>query len=167
MAINAQMIKELRQVTEAGVLDCKKALEATDGDFDKAAEYLREKGLDAAAKKATRETNDGLVQVLVDETARQGTIVEVNCETDFVARTDEFKEMAHCLAMQVAALSPQFISDEEIPEGAEVEPHEACLLLQPYIKDPTRTVRDVILETIAKVGENIRVRRFTRYELGS
>ena len=93
-------------------------------------------------------------------------MVEVNCETDFVARTDEFKELAHCLAMQVAALSPQFISEEEIPEGTEIEAQEACLLLQPYIKDPTSTVKDVIMETIAKVGENIRVSRFVRYELG-
>ena len=94
-------------------------------------------------------------------------MIEVNCETDFVARTDEFKEMAHCLAMQVAALSPQFISEEEVPEGADVETQETCLLLQPYIKDPTRTVNDIIIETIAKVGENIKVSRFTRYELGS
>jgi elongation factor Ts len=94
-------------------------------------------------------------------------MVEVNCETDFVARTDEFKELAHNLAMQVAALSPQFINEEEIPKKADVEPQSACLLLQPYIRDQEKTVRDVIIETIAKVGENIRVSRFVRFELGS
>jgi len=94
-------------------------------------------------------------------------MVEVNCETDFVARTDEFKELAHSLAMQVAALSPQFIVKEEVPEGADIEPQSACLLLQPYIKDPGKTVRDIIVETIAKVGENIKVSRFARFELGN
>jgi elongation factor Ts len=94
-------------------------------------------------------------------------MVEVNCETDFVARTDEFKELAHNVAMQVVALSPQFITKEEVPEGAEIEPETACLLLQPYIKDPSKTVQDVVVETIAKVGENIKVSRFARFELGS
>ena len=94
-------------------------------------------------------------------------MVELSCETDFVARTDEFKELAHCLAMQVAALSPEYISEEDLPEGADVEPQEACLLLQAYIKDPTKTVNDIITETIAKVGENIKVKRFARYELGN
>ena len=95
-----------------------------------------------------------------------GAMVEVKCETDFVARTDEFKELAHCLAMQVAAQCPQFISEEEMPEGADVEPQVACLLLQPYIKEPTKTVQDIIVETIARVGENVKVGRFARFELG-
>ena len=94
-------------------------------------------------------------------------MIEINCETDFVARTDEYKEMAHCLAMQVAALDPQYISAEDIPEGTEAVPEEACLLNQQYIKDPDKTVQDVITETIAKVGENITIGRFTRYELGN
>jgi elongation factor Ts len=144
------MIKELRQVTEAGVLDCKKALEATDGDFDKAAEYLREKGLDAAAKKATRETNDGLVQVLVDETARQGTIVEVNCETDFVARTDEFQALVAAIARQVA-------DETEVSEVA-------VLLNRPFIEDPSVTVGEYLTQLIATLGENMVLRRFARVE---
>ncbi len=150
MAINAQMIKELRQVTEAGVLDCKKALEATDGDFDKAAEYLREKGLDAAAKKASRETNDGLVQVLVDETARQGTIVEVNCETDFVARTDEFQALVAAIARQVA-------NETDVSEVA-------VLLNRPFIEDPSVTVGEYLTQLIAILGENMVLRRFARVE---
>lgn len=150
MAINAQMIKELRQVTEAGVLDCKKALEATDGDFDKAAEYLREKGLDAAAKKASRETNDGLVQVLVDETARQGTIVEVNCETDFVARTDEFQALVAAIARQVA-------NETDVSEVA-------VLLNRPFIEDPSVTVGEHLTQLIATLGENMVLRRFARVE---
>ena len=150
MAINAQMIKELRQVTEAGVLDCKKALEATDGDFDKAVEYLKEKGLDAAAKKATRETNDGLVQVLVDETARQGTIVEVNCETDFVARTDEFQALVAAIARQVA-------NETDVSEVA-------VLLNQPFIEDPSVTVGEHLTQLIATLGENMVLRRFARVE---
>ena len=166
MAISTEMIKELRKATGAGVLDCKKALESTAGDLDKAAAYLREKGLAAAAKKASREANDGRVDVLVDQSGHVGAIVEVNCETDFVARTDEFKELAHHLAMQVAAQEPQFISKEEAPEGADIEPEAACLLLQPYIKDTDKTVQDIITETIARVGENIKVSRFARFELG-
>jgi elongation factor Ts len=144
------MIKELRQVTEAGVLDCKKALEATDGDFDKAVEYLKEKGLDAAAKKATRETNDGLVQVLVDETARQGTIVEVNCETDFVARTDEFQALVAAIARQVA-------DETDVSEVA-------VLLNRPFIEDPSVTVGEYLNQLIATLGENMVLRRFARVE---
>jgi elongation factor Ts len=144
------MIKELRQVTEAGVLDCKKALEATDGDFDKAAEYLREKGLDAAAKKASRKTNDGLVQVLVDETARQGTIVEVNCETDFVARTDEFQALVAAIARQVA-------DETDVSEVA-------VLLNRPFIEDPSVTVGEYLTQLIATLGENMVLRRFARVE---
>jgi elongation factor Ts len=127
---------------------------------------LKEKGLLKAQKKAERATSQGLVECYVHTAGRIGAMVEVNCETDFVARTDEFKELAHCLAMQVAALSPQYVSEEDIPEDADVNPEEACLLRQQYIKDPAKTVKDIIVETIAKVGENIRVGRFARYELG-
>jgi len=108
-----------------------------------------------------------LIEAYTHTGGRIGAMIEVNCETDFVARTDEFKELAHNLAMQVVALSPQFITGEEIPEGADIEPQAACLLLQPYIRDPSMTVRDVIVETIAKVGENIKVSRFARFELGN
>ena len=137
-----------------------------EGDVEKALQVLKEKGLLKAAKKADRVTTQGLIEAYVHAGGRIGSLVEVNCETDFVARTDEFKELAHELAMQVAALSPQYISEEEIPEGADIEPQAACLLQQPYIRDPGKTIRDVIVEVIAKVGENIKVSRFSRFELG-
>jgi elongation factor Ts len=161
------MIKALREKSGAGIMDCRSALMGCGGDIDKALEVLREKGLLKAQKKAERATSQGLVESYIHTAGRIGAMVEVNCETDFVARTDEYKELAHCLAMQVAALAPKYISEDEIKEGEEIDPREACLLSQPYIKDPTRTIKDVITEVIAKVGENIRVRRFIRYELGN
>jgi elongation factor Ts len=166
LKISTETIKELREQSGAGIMECRSALLSTEGDVSKALLVLKEKGLLKALKKAERATTQGLIEAYIHTAGRIGAMVEVNCETDFVARTDEFKELAHCLAMQVAAQSPQFISEEEVPEGADVEPQQACLLLQPYIKDPTMTVKDIITETIAKVGENIRVSRFTRYELG-
>jgi elongation factor Ts len=148
-------------------MDCRNALSEVDGDMEKALEILKEKGLLTAQKKTDRETTQGLVEAYVHTGGRIGALIEVNCETDFVARTDEFKELAHELAMQVAAQAPQFISEEEIPEGAEIAPEAACLLQQPYIRDPGRIIKDVIIETIAKVGENIKVSRFARFELGN
>ena len=147
-------------------MECRKALLEAEGDMDKALQILKEKGLLKAEKKAKRATAQGLIEAYVHTGGRIGAMVEVNCETDFVARTDEFKELAHHLAMQVTAIPPQFISKEEIPEGVDMEPETACLLLQPYIKSPDRTVQDIITETIAKLGENIRVKRFARFELG-
>lgn len=167
MEVSVEMVKELRTQSGAGVMECRNVLVEVEGDMNKALQLLKEKGLLKAQKKAERKTSQGLVEAYIHTGGRIGAMVEVNCETDFVARTDEFKELAHDLAMQVAALAPQFIAKEEVPEGAEVEPQIACLLLQPYIKDPTKTVQDVIVETIAKLGENIRVRRFARFELGS
>lgn len=167
MEITTGMIKELREKSGAGIMDCRGALVGCGGDIDKALEVLREKGLLKAQKKAERVTSQGLVEAYIHTAGRIGSMVEVNCETDFVARTDEFKQLAHCIAMQVAALSPKYISEEEIKEGEELDPKEACLLSQPYIKDPTKTVKDIIVEVVAKVGENIRVRRFARYELGN
>lgn len=167
MEITTVMIKELRERSGAGIMDCRSALMGCGGDIEKALEMLREKGLLKAQKKAERATSQGLVEAYIHTAGRIGAMIEVNCETDFVARTDEYKNLAHCLAMQVAALSPKYISEEEIKEGEELDPKEACLLSQPYIKDPTRTVKDIIVETIAKVGENIKVRRFIRYELGN
>ena len=167
MKISTDMIKELREQSGAGVMDCRGALLDCEGDMEKALQVLKEKGLLKAQKKAERTTGQGLVEAYVHTAGRIGALIEINCETDFVARTDEFKDLAHCLAMQVAALSPKFIAEEDVPEGEDIEPQEACLLLQPYIKDPTLTVKDVIIETIAKVGENIKVSRFIRYELGS
>ncbi len=145
---------------------CRNALLEAGGDAEKALNILKEKGILKAQKKTERAANQGLVEAYIHTGGRIGALVEVNCETDFVARTGEFKELAHNLAMQVAAMPPQFISYEEVSEGADIEFETACLLLQPYIKDPTKTVQDLILETIAKVGENIKVSRFARFELG-
>lgn len=147
-------------------MDCRKALLEAEGDMEKALQILKEEGLLKAQKKAERSANEGLVEAYIHCGGHIGAMVEVNCETDFVARTEEFKELAHNLAMQVAAMPPQFISRDEVPEGSDIEPETACLLLQPYIKDTAKTVQDIIIETIAKVGENIKVNRFTRFELG-
>jgi len=159
-------VKELREKTGAGIMDCKKALAEAKGDFTKATEILSERGLAIARKKADRPANQGIIESYVHQGGRIGVIVEVNCETDFVARTPEFKELAHDIALQIAAMSPQFITTEDIPVGNEVDPKETCLLLQPFVKDPARAIQDIITETIAKVGENIKVRRFSRFELG-
>ena len=145
---------------------CRNALLEAEGNTEKALQILKQQSLSQVEKKAGRSTTQGIIEAYVHIGGRIGAMVEVNCETDFVARTDEFKELAHHLAMQVAATSPQFISREEIPEGADMEPEAACLLLQPYIKNPDKTVQDIIVETIAKVGENIKVNRFARFELG-
>ncbi len=167
LKISTEMVKELRSQSGAGIMECRNVLLEVKGDVEKALQILKEKGLIKAEKKAKRATAEGLVEAYIHIGGRIGAMVEVNCETDFVARTDEFKELAHNVAMQVAALSPQFITKEEVPEGAEIEPETACLLLQPYIRDPSKTVQDVVVETIAKVGENIKVSRFARFELGN
>ncbi|OGO43152.1 MAG: elongation factor Ts [Chloroflexi bacterium RBG_16_58_8] len=161
------MIKELRETSGAGVMECRSALISCGGDIEKALAKLRERGLVQAQKKAERVTGQGLVDAYIHTAGRIGAMVEVNCETDFVARTDEFKSLAHCLAMQVAALNPKYISEEQVPPGEEVDPKEACLLSQLYIRDPAITIKDLIAGTIAKTGENIRVRRFVRYELSN
>jgi elongation factor Ts len=167
LQISTETIKELREKSGAGIMECRTALMDCEGNIEKALAALREKGLSKAKKTAERVTAQGLVEAYIHTAGRIGAMVEVNCETDFVARTDEFKELARCLAMQVAAMAPQFITQEEIPAGADVEPQEACLLLQPYIKDPSRTVNDIVVEVIAKTGENVRVKRFVRFELGN
>lgn len=166
MQITVEMVKDLRQKTSAGIMDCKEALTKTDGNIEKALEILRAKGFAEAEKKAQRVAKQGLVEAYVHPGGRLGALVEVNCESDFVARTEEFKCLAHDLAMQVAALAPQYLAAEDIPPGTDVEAAQACLLLQPFIKDPARTIRDVITEVVAKVGENIKVKRFARFELG-
>jgi elongation factor Ts len=163
--ITTQMIKELREQCGAGIMDCRSALVVTDGDMEKALAILKEKGLAKAQKKAERATVQGLVEAYIHTAGRIGALVEINCETDFVARTDDFKCLAHDIAMQVAALAPKYIAPEDIPANEETDPMEACLLSQPFIKDPTKSIKDLIVETIARTGENIRVRRFTRYEL--
>lgn len=144
----------------------KKALEECDGDMEAAAKILTESGLAAVAKRADRETAEGIVASYVHTGDRIGAIVEVNCETDFVARTPEFSQLAHDVAMQVAAMSPEYVQTEDIPEGAEEVPAEQILMEQPFIKDPAKTVRDLMSEVAAKVRENIRIRRFCRFALG-
>ncbi len=166
MKIATIEIKKLRDLSGAGVIDCRNALLEAEANIEKALQILKERSLFSAKKKEKRSTAQGVIEAYIHTGGRIGVIVEVNCETDFVARTDEFKELARNLAMQVTAMSPQFVSGEEVPDEADIEPQIACLLLQPYIKDPAKTVQDIILETIAKVGENIKVSRFTRFELG-
>jgi elongation factor Ts len=194
--ISAQAVKELRERTGAGMMDCKKALMEANGDMEKAIDILREKGLAAAAKKAGRVANEGLVDAYIHSGGRIGVLVEVNCETDFVANTDEFKNFVKEICMQIAAANPKYISREEVPQAVlekereilkaqalnEGKPQnvvdrivegriekfykENCLLEQEYIRDPEKTVKDLLNETIAKLGENIVIRRFVRFERG-
>ena len=166
LKIPAVQVKELREQSGAGIMDCRKALMETDGDVEKALQLLKEEGLLRARKKTERSAAEGLVETYIHCDGHIGAMVEVNCETDFVARTEEFRELAHNLAMQVAAMHPQFISEDEATEETDIEPEAACLLFQPYIKDTSKAVKDVIMETIAKLGENIKVSRFTRFEVG-
>ena len=166
MGISTESIKTLRERSGAGIMDCKRALEEAGGVLEEAEKVLSRKGLAVASKKAGRATDQGLIDVYVHGGGRLGSMVEVNCETDFVARTDEFKALAHDLAMQVTAMAPEYVTHEDVPSDSDLNPQEVCLVLQPFIRDPSKTVQDVIIETIAKVGENIRVKRFSRYELG-
>jgi elongation factor Ts len=196
MAVNAASVKELRANTGAGMLDCKNALEEANGDLTKAAELLREKGLSAAANKAGRIATEGIVESYIHAGGRIGVLVEVNCETDFVAKTDQFKEFVRDVAMQIAAANPLFVRREEVPQEAidkereiltnqalnEGKPanivermvdgrigkyyEENCLLEQAFIKDPDKKISQLISEKISKIGENITIRRFVRFELG-
>ena len=166
--VSPALVKALRDRTSAGVLDCRQALLDTDGDVQEAVELLRQRGLAIAEKKASRTVGQGIIEAYIHHGGQIGAMVEVNCETDFVAHTSEFKELAHNLALQIAAMSPKFItSEEETSTEGEEDPQKTCLLLQPFIKDDSKTVKEVIVETIAKVGENIKVRRFARFELGN
>ena len=166
MEITVEAIKALRDHTGAGIMACKRALEQADGDLSRAQDILQESRAAIVAQKASRATQEGLIEAYVHQGSRIGAIVEVNCETDFVARTPAFKSLAHDVAMQVAAMSPEYVDSSDIPEGESPVPQEACLLQQPFIKDPTKTVQDLVNETVAKVAENVRVRRFTRFALG-
>ena len=166
MAISPKTVKELRELTGAGILDCKKALDEAAGDIPKAAEILKQKGFAMAAKKAERATAQGLVQSYIHHDGRLGALVELNCESDFVARTADFRQLAQQIALQVAGANPRYVSPEELPDGSEGDPKELCLLLQPFIRDESLTIQDLITDTIRKTGENIRVRRFARFELG-
>ncbi len=196
MEVNAGVVKELREKTGAGIMDCKRALAESGGNLDKAVDYLRQKGLAAAAKKADRAATDGAVTAYVHPGGKIGVLVEVNCQTDFVARTAEFQALVKDIAMQIAAANPRYVRSEEV-SAEEMEKErdiyrrqalesgkpekvidkivdgkmerffsEVCLLEQPFIKDPDRKVSEIINEAIFRLGENIQVRRFTRYHLG-
>lgn len=148
-------------------MDAKRALEEANGDMQQAAAILREKGVAAAAKRSERETSNGVIDSYIHAGGRIGVLVELNCETDFVANTDEFRQLARNVALQVAAMSPRFVSpDDRAGTDAEGTDAELCLLSQPYIRDASRTVGDLVKDTIAKTKENVRVRRFERFELG-
>ncbi|MFD0680120.1 MULTISPECIES: translation elongation factor Ts [unclassified Paenibacillus] len=196
MAVNAAAVKELREKTGAGMLDCKKALEEANGDLTKAAELLREKGLSAAANKAGRIATEGVVESYIHAGGRIGVLVEINCETDFVGKTDQFREFARDIAMQIAAANPLFVRREEVPQEAldkereilknqalnEGKPanivekmvdgrigkyyEEYCLMEQSFIKDPDKKVSQLLNEKVSTIGENITIRRFVRFELG-
>ena len=166
MKIATESIKELREQSGAGVMECRNALVEAEGHLEKALQILKQQSLVKVEKKKSRTAAQGLIESYVHAGGRIAAMVELNCETDFVARTNEFKELAHNLAMQVAAMSPRFVRPEEIPAGSDVDPKATALLLQPYIKDQTMTIQDVINQTIAKTGENIKVSRFARFEIG-
>jgi elongation factor Ts len=161
MDISTTAVKELREKTGAGIMDCKKALQDADGNMDKAAELLRQKGLTVSSKVAGREARQGLIESYIHTGGRIGALVEVNCETDFVARTDEFRKLAREIAMQVASMNPGTVGSME---GGEEDPD--ALLNQEYIRDARKTIRDLIKETIGQVRENIVVSRFMRFEVG-
>jgi elongation factor Ts len=165
LAVTVDQIKALRQMTGAGIMECKEALEESGGNLEKAAEALRYKGFAQVAKRASRATTEGLIEAYIHTGGRVGALVELGCETDFVARTPEFKALAHDIAMQVAAMSPAYLSAEEIAEGETRPAAQVSLLQQPFIKDNSRLVGEVVQELAAKVGENVRVVRFTRLAL--
>lgn len=193
--VDVNLVQKLREMTGASILDCKKALEDNKGDLEKAVEFLRKKGVADAVKKQSRQTKEGLIASYIHQGGRLGVLIEINCETDFVAKTKEFGELAHDLAMQVAAANPLYIKREEVSEeviGKEKQIYRAqitnkppqvvekivdgkmdkyyaqvCLLEQPFIKDPKITITELIKQYIAKLGENISVKRFIRFELGA
>ena len=167
MAVTADAVKKLRDLSGAGVMDCKKALDETSGDVEKAVKVLREKGIASAEKKSGRETGQGLVDSYIHAGGRIGVLVEVNCETDFVARTEEFKRLVHDIALQIAGIPTTLvISEDQLPPDAEGTPEETVLLKQTFLKDSSRTIEQLVKEAIVQTGENIRIRRFTRFELG-
>jgi elongation factor Ts len=173
VAVSMDQVKELRERTGAGILECKKILEQAGGDMNQAMAILKEKGMAVAAKKADRVAADGLIEVYVHHTGKVAALIELNCETDFVARTDDFKALARDIALQVASISPRYLRVEDVPEGEREKPdapenfdEEYVLLASPFVKNPSVTIGQKIQEAIAKLGENIVVRRFVRYEVG-
>lgn len=159
-------VKRLREETGAGVMDSKRALEESDGNFERARELLRERGIAAAAKRSDRSTSQGIVDAYIHAEGRIGALVELNCETDFVARTDSFRELARNIALQVAAMDPKALSPEDVPDDAPGERQQNALLTQQFIKDGDRTINDLVQDAIAQTGENVRISRFSRFELG-
>jgi elongation factor Ts len=166
LEITTEQIKTLREESGAGIMDCRNALKETNGDKAKALEVLTKLGFVKAQKTAGRVAKQGLIVSYIHGGGRIGALIEINCETDFVARTAEFQELAHNVAMQVAAMDPKYLSKNECPTGVEVDFQNVCLLMQPYIKDPTKAIQDIVAELIAKTGENILITRFIRFELG-
>jgi elongation factor Ts len=196
MAISASMVKDLRESTGVGMMDCKKALTETNGDFEKAVEFLRKKGLSKAAKKADRDASEGFIGSYVHHNGKLAVLVEVNCETDFVAKTDDFQDLVKNISMHIAAANPLYVKPEEVPAeviekekeiikaqlAKENKPEnilekivegrvnkyytDNCLLNQPYVKDDKKSIQDLVNENIGKLGENIVVRRFVRLVIG-
>ena len=166
MAVSTDAIREVRDRTGAGIMDVKRALEASDGNLEQAEAALREKGIAKAASKTDRITAEGVVESYIHAGNRIGALVELNCETDFVARTPEFVELAHNIAMQVAAMNPLYVTREEIPADEDRKPEEISLMEQAFIKDTSKSIGDLVLEVRARVGENVRVSRFIRFGLG-
>jgi elongation factor Ts len=166
LAVDVQLVRTLRDQTGAGIMDCKEALESSDGDLEKAVLALREKGVASAVKRVGRETKEGLVETYLHTGGRVGAMVELGCETDFVARTEEFQKLAHDIAMQVAAMDPVYVSEDDIEEGDARPPAQVALMLQPFIKNSSTSVGEMVKELAGKVGENIRVVRFSRLAVG-
>jgi len=194
-AITANMVGQLREKTGAGLLDCKKALDEAQGNLEQAETILRKKGVSSAAKKAGRSTSDGLIEAYIHVGGKVGVLVEVNCETDFVGKTDDFKSLCRDICLQIAAASPTYVRREEVPEAelakerdiavAQVQGKppaavqkivegklekyysQICLMDQPFVKNPEKSIKDILTERIAKLGENIQIRRFVRFQLGA
>ncbi len=166
MAVSTELIRTLRDQTGAGIMDCKQALEGSDGDLEKATEALRAKGLADTAKRVGRATNEGIIESYIHTGGRVGAIVELGCESDFVARMEEFKQMAHDIAMQVAAMAPIYLDQEDIEDGEERPAAQVALLAQPFIKNGSASVGEMVRELAAKTGENVKVIRFQRLAVG-
>jgi elongation factor Ts len=165
VAVSPDDIKRLRDETQAGIMDCKRALEESDGDFQKAKKLLYDKGLMAMEKRADRESGQGLVESYIHQ-GRIGALVEVNCETDFVARNEAFRELARNVAMQVASMNPKYLARDEMPADEVAPPQDVALLEMAYIRDPSKTIQDLVNDVRVTTKENVRIRRFARFELG-
>ena len=166
MAIATEQIRELRDLTGAGIMDCKRALEEAQGDMKKASQAIMAAGIAKAEKKSDREASEGVVESYIHSGSRIGSLVELNCETDFVSRLPEFKKLAHDLTMQVAAMAPKYVDKSEIPDGDDSDPEVVCLMQQSFIKDDSKVMQELVTELAARVGENVRVKRFARFALG-